>query len=307
MSQVVENLVAIEPKSFEPYEAAIESSGGVIAPIGPTVGALVWTDYARPDLLKFTLQKNPQLKWVQLPFAGVDAFADVLHHPVRFTSAKGSYREPVAEHALMLAMALGRKLADRARATEWGKKFAVSLYDSKVLIVGGGGITEELLILLAPFRADITVVRNRPIELAGATRTVTFEHLAEHLPNADFVILACALTDQTHQLFNRKLFATMKPTSYLVNIARGSVIHTDDLVEALNSSTIAGAAVDVTDPEPLPSGHPLWSADNILITPHTADTMAQVTSLFSIRLRENVAAYLGNGPWVGEVNPTLGY
>jgi phosphoglycerate dehydrogenase-like enzyme len=99
----------------------------------------------------------------------------------------------------------------------------------------------------------------------------------------------------------------MKPTSYLVNIARGPVVMTDDLVQALNEGVLAGAAVDVTDPEPLPEGHALWSAKNIIITPHTADTNAQVIKAFSIRIKENLAAYQGKGDWVGLVDPELGY
>jgi Phosphoglycerate dehydrogenase and related dehydrogenases len=104
--------------------------------------------------------KNPQLEWVQLPFAGVDAFADVLDAPVRFTSAKGSYKEPVAEHALALALALGRILPIRVKARTWGKSAATSFYDSNVLLIGAGGITEELIGMLRPFRAKISVCRN---------------------------------------------------------------------------------------------------------------------------------------------------
>lgn len=299
--------VAIEPKSFDSYEAAVKYGGGQVCKIGPDVGALIWTDYSRPQALVELLTKNPQLTWVQLPFAGVDAFFEALQFPVRFTSAKGSYREPVAEHALALALALCRALPERVRATTWGRKFAVSLYDSKILILGGGGISEELLSLLAPFRAQVTVVRNRPGNLVGAARTVGFAELDKHLPEADVVILAAALTDSTRHLFDASKFALMKSSSYLVNVARGPMVHTDDLIDALNAGKISGAALDVTDPEPLPAGHPLWGAKNILITPHTADTNEMVERMFSLRVVENVSAYLGFGPWVGNVDPKLGY
>ena len=307
MTAIDPNLVAIEPRSFADYEEAVLASGATPTNIGPNVGALVWTDYARPAGLAQLLKENPQLSWVQLPFAGVDAFDSVLNHPVRFTSAKGSYREPVAEHALMLCMALGRKIPERVRATSWGQKFAVSLYDANVLVVGAGGITEELIKLLAPFRSNVTVVRNQNLPLQGANRVVTLDKLQTELPEADFVILACALTDQTNGLFNSATLALMKPEAYLVNIARGPVVVTQDLLTALSQGVIAGAAIDVTDPEPLPEGHPAWSEPNLLITPHTADTNEQVKRLFSIRLRENVSAYLGAGEWVGVVNPNLGY
>jgi phosphoglycerate dehydrogenase-like enzyme len=300
-------LVSIEPKSFVEYEEAVTKAGATVSPLTSNVGALIWTDYARPAALAELLDANPQIEWVQLPFAGVDAFAEVLKRSTVFTSAKGSYREPVAEHALALCLALARKIPERVMAKTWGKKFAVSLYDSHVLIVGGGGIAEELISLLAPFKTRVSVVRKHPIQLSGATETVGFERLDEFVAIADFVVLAAALTDETLYLFDSRRFSLMKPTSYLVNIARGKMIEPAALQSALESSAIAGAAVDVTDPEPLPDGHPLWSTPNLIITPHTADTNAQVIRLFSLRIDENVKAWLGDRNWVGRVDQNLGY
>ena len=301
------SLVTIAPKSFPAYEQAVLDSGSVLSPLTGEVGAVIWTDYSDPNGLEKLLEENKQLEFVQLPFAGVDAFQNVLHFPVRFACAKGSYREPVAEHALMLALALGRVVRERVEARSWGRKFAASLYDANVLIVGAGGITEELLQQLAPFRCNITVVRNRAEHLEGATKTVQLAELDKHLPEADWVFLACSLTDRTRNLFNLDRFKKMKSSAYLINVARGAVVNTSDLVLALNDEVIAGSGVDVTDPEPLPDGHPLWTAKNVIITPHTADTNAQVIRLFSIRIQENLAAYRGLGDWVGLVDPELGY
>ncbi len=301
------SLVTIAPKSFPAYEQAVLDSGSVLSPLTEEVGAVIWTDYSDPKGLEKLLEENKQLEFVQLPFAGVDAFQNVLHFPVRFACAKGSYREPVAEHALMLALALGRVVRERVEARSWGRKFAASLYDANILIVGAGGITEELLKQLAPFRCNITVVRNRAEHLEGATKTVQLGELDEHLPEADWVFLACSLTESTRNLFNLERFKKMKSSAYLINVARGAVVNTSDLVTALNDEVIAGAGVDVTDPEPLPDGHSLWTAKNVIITPHTADTNAQVIRLFSIRIRENLAAYKGLGDWVGLVDPELGY
>jgi phosphoglycerate dehydrogenase-like enzyme len=304
------NLIALEPKQFPAYLVAIESSGGKVAPLGPEVRALVWTDYARPDLLAEAIDQNPQLEWVQLPFAGVDAFKAIIQLPLQFTSAKRSYSEPVAEHALMLAMALGRILPQRVRATSWGKKYADSLYDEEVLIVGGGGIAQELVKLLAPFRAKVSVVRNRPaepFETLGIAKVVGFESLMSEIPKAKFVILACALTDQTKGLFGTEVFAAMRPDSYLVNVSRGEVVDQDALLTALDSGEISGAALDVTYPEPLPDNHPLFGRDDVIITPHTADTMQIVQRLFADRLRVNVAAWINGKELVGLVDPKLGY
>jgi phosphoglycerate dehydrogenase-like enzyme len=304
------NFVALEPKQFPAYLEAIESAGAKVVPMGAEVRALVWTDYANPQGLAETLEANPQLEWVQLPFAGVDAFNQIIQGKPVFTSAKRSYSEPVAEHALMLCMALGRILPERIRATSWGKKHADSLFDAEVLIIGGGGIAEQLVEMLLPFRSKITVVRKRPEAsfLPGFSgRIVGFEELDAELPKAQFVVLACALTDETRFLFNSDRFALMRADSYLVNISRGEVVDQDALLAALSSGQIAGAATDVTYPEPLPEGHPMWSEPRLIITPHTADTLPQVTRLFSERLRVNVTAWLSGKELTGMVDKELGY
>jgi phosphoglycerate dehydrogenase-like enzyme len=304
------NFVALEPKQFPAYLEAIKSAGAKVVPMGAEVRALVWTDYANPQGLADTLEANPQLEWVQLPFAGVDAFNQIIQAKPVFTSAKRSYSEPVAEHALMLCMALGRILPERIRATSWGKKHADSLFDAEVLIVGGGGIAEQLVEMLLTFRSKITVVRKRPDSsfLPGFSgRIVGFEELDSQLPKAQFVVLACALTDETRFLFNSDRFALMRADSYLVNISRGEVVDQDALLVALSSGQIAGAATDVTYPEPLPKGHPMWSEPKLIITPHTADTLPQVTRLFSERLRVNVSAWLSGKELTGVVDKELGY
>ena len=302
------NLVAIEPKSFEAYEVAVAKAGGELAPLSPSVRALIWTDYSAADLLATTISENPQLEWVQLPFAGVDAFAKILDAPVRFTSAKGSYKEPVAEHALALALALGRLLPVRIKASSWGRRAAVSFYDSNVLLVGAGGITEELIGMLKPFRAKISVCRNdasKPVELAH--EVFGLEQLPQKISTADLVVIACALTDRTRGLFDYQLLSKMKPSAFLINVARGPIVKSADLLTALDKGFLAGAAVDVTDPEPLPAGHPMFGRDDLIVTPHTADTKEIVMRHFAIRLEHNVRAFLGQGEWLGEVDPSLGY
>jgi phosphoglycerate dehydrogenase-like enzyme len=305
---VANNFVAIEPKSFPEYEKALALGGAKLSPMGPDVRGLIWTDYSSPAALGELIDRNPQLEWVQLPFAGVDAFARQLDKKVLFTSAKGAYREPVAEHALMLALALGRKLPVRIKASSWGKREAFSFYDSKVLLIGAGGISEELTKLLAPFRAEITVVRNNAdLPFTGAKKVAGLDKLDSLIPEADLVIVTCALTEQTRGLINYQRLSLFKPTAYLVNVARGPIVVSDDLIRALDDGLLAGAGLDVTDPEPLPVGHAFFGRDDLILTPHTADTKEIVTRLFATRIEQNVKAFLGNGTWVGEVSPSLGY
>ena len=288
--------VAIAPEVREEFALAVMNAGAELAELDESVKGLVWTDYSRPKLLRETLDANPQLEWVQLPFAGVDAFADLFTRAPLFTSAKGAYSEPVAEHALALSLALARALPRRILAKSWGGKFAVSLYESRVLIVGSGGIAKELTKLLAPFACPVTVLGSKDID-----------RLHEELARADFVVLACALTERTRGLFDSIAFGSMKQTAYLVNVARGGVVNTQALIDALERGEIAGAGIDVTDPEPLPDGHPLWNAPNLIITPHTADTDAQVIRMFAERINQNVKAFCGSGEWVGVVDKQLGY
>ena len=312
MGSLTNPKIALEPRQFDQYFQAITESGGIISPLGPDVEALVWTDYSAPDQLAELLAVNPQLRWVQLPFAGVDAFSSIIssYPKVVITSAKRSYSEPVAEHALMLCMALGRKIPERVRATSWGSKYADSLFDEELVIVGGGGIAQQLVELLAPLRTRVTVVRKRPtepFESSEFSKVVGFENLDKSLANAKFVVLACALTDETRFLMDAQRFSLMRSDAYLVNVARGEVVNQDDLVRALKTGQIAACATDVTYPEPLPESHEMWQLDNLLITPHTADTMPIVTRLFAKRLRENVTNWLAQQPLVGTVDYELGY
>lgn len=294
-------------------EAAL-SGGAEIGTLGPNTRGLIWLSYGGADTLALTLQTHPSIEWVQLPFAGVDAFADLLavyaDRPLPlWTSAKGAYSQPVAEHALALTLALLRVIPERARATSWprGLKTGTSLFGLSVVIVGAGGIAVELIRLLEPFGVHVTIVRRSAGEVPGAERSVTAERLREVLPGADVVVIAAASTAGTRRMFSSAEFAVMKSSAVLVNIARGDIIDSDALLEALATRQIAGAGLDVTDPEPLPEGHPLWTAPNILITPHSADTPAMTMPLLADRIRDNVAAFVGDGRFIGIVDPRAGY
>jgi phosphoglycerate dehydrogenase-like enzyme len=305
--------VAVLPTPQPEYLAAIALGGGVAVELADNTDGLVWTDSQSPHALGEILRSHPNLSWVQLPFAGVDNFKEVFSNvlsssrAITFTSAKGAYREPVAEHALTLALALARVLPERIRANTWGRKFAASLYDSNVVIVGGGGIAEELIRLLSPFRAEITVVRRTPTDMEGVDCVLPLTGLNAALPAADFVFLAAALTDETKGLFDDSRFGLMKASSYLVNIARGAMVDSQALERALTNGVIAGAGIDVTDPEPLPDGHELWSTPNLIITPHTADTPEMCIRLLSERIVHNVSALQTEKPLLGLVNLKLGY
>ena len=270
---------------------------------------LVWTGGNVAEDLRGVLAAHPDIAWVQLPLAGVEALAEtgVIDRQRQWTSAKGAYAEPVAEHALALLLAGLRQLPMRARARSWGAPAAATLFDQPVTVVGGGGLATELLRLLEPFRSPVTIVRQRPEPLAGAARTVGTDRLAGALAGARAVVLMLALTPRTRKLIGRAELAAMERDAWLVNVARGGVVNTGALVDALRSGQIGGAALDVTDPEPLPDGHPLWDLPNCLITPHTADTEEMRRTLLGRRIAENVRRLAAGQELVGLVDPDLGY
>ncbi|MCJ1694748.1 D-isomer specific 2-hydroxyacid dehydrogenase family protein [Rathayibacter caricis] len=303
--------VAVLPRTKDVFTRAIEDGGGRVVGLDGTPDALLWLSYGRVDELEDVLEQHPSIRWVQLPWAGVDAFASTLRSATRpgltWTSAKGAYSEPVAEHALALTLALLRSLPERARATSWGAKHAATLHRARVVVVGAGGIAQELLRLLSVFDAHVTVVRRRADPVPGAERTVTGDGLAEVVADADVLILAAAATGGTRHLVDAELLSRLAPHAVLVNIARGTLVDTDALVAALAEGRLAGAALDVTDPEPLPDGHPLWSEPRCLITPHSADTPEMTAPLLAERVRMNTAAFAAGEDLVGVVDPDAGY
>jgi phosphoglycerate dehydrogenase-like enzyme len=301
--------VAIGPKPGRFAVAAVEKGGGTVVDIGDQPDVVVWLDAADASGLAAALQMAPQAKWVQLPFAGVEKFveAGVLTPDRTWTSAKGAYGRPVAEHALTLALAGLRLLPTRIQARSWGTPAGTSLYDQKVTILGGGGITHFLLEQLAPFGVEATVVRRQAEPVPGAARTVTMSELHEVLPEALVVFLALALSPTTTGIIGAPELDLMDGGAWLVNVARGRHVKTDDLVAALGSGSIAGAALDVTDPEPLPDGHPLWDMPNCIITPHTADTIEMIRPLLGERIRENVERYAAGQELIGLVDVETGY
>ena len=293
----------------ESAEKAVRNGGGEPAEADARADALVWLNPGDIDGLRAALSAASNARWVQLPFAGVERVAaSGLFDPARtWTSAKGAYAEPVAEHALALALAGLRLLRRRIMARSWGEPAGISLYDQPVTILGGGGITARLLELLAPLRVTATVVRRHPDPFPGAARTVGQADLHQALAGAQVVFLALALTPETTGIIGADELAAMRPGAWLVNVARGGHVDTAALVAALTAGTIGGAALDVTDPEPLPDGHPLWQLENCIITPHTADTTEMIVPLLARRIEENVIRFAAGEPLVGVVDPSLGY
>ncbi|GAA2907635.1 D-isomer specific 2-hydroxyacid dehydrogenase family protein [Streptosporangium fragile] len=289
-------------------EAAVAAGGGAVVPPAEANG-LVWLIPGEPELLRSALDDHPGIGWVQFPWAGVEKFAatDVFHRPVTFTCAKGSFAGQVGEHALMLMLACLRNLARQARTPRWCPVDPRSLSGQRVTILGGGGIATELVRILQPFGCRLTVLRRRPDKVEGADETLPSSALHTVLPETDILVLALALTAETRHVVGAAELALLPAHAAVVNVARGAHIDTDALVDALRSGTIAAAGLDVTDPEPLPEGHPLWDDPRALITSHCADSAEYVTRMFCERVERNVRNLRSGRSLEGVIDPATGY
>ncbi|HEX7168111.1 MAG TPA: NAD(P)-dependent oxidoreductase, partial [Acidimicrobiales bacterium] len=242
--------IAIGPEPIAAYASdAVTRAGGVVVPLGDAA-ALVWASPGNVDELAAAVASAPHLQWIHLRWAGVEEFAGRgLFDPSKvWTCGKGVFAEPVAEHALALALAGLRDLPQRIGATTWQAQSGVSLYDGRATILGGGGIAEALAALLAPMRVELTVVRRSGAPFAGAARVLTPDRADEAFTGADVVFVALALTGETDGFVDERRLRLMEPHAWLVNVGRGRHVVTDDLVRVLRDGAIGGAALDVTEP-----------------------------------------------------------
>jgi phosphoglycerate dehydrogenase-like enzyme len=301
--------IALAPEGTREWLGEAVEQGGATVVDAADANGLVWTAVSDAAGLRTVLEANPQIEWVQLPWAGIEPYADVVgsHAERTWTCGKGVYAEPVAEHALALALAGLRQVGRYARSTSWSLGTGVNLLGARVVLLGGGGIATSLLRLLGPFDCDITVVRRSPQPMDGARRVVGEAEVDAALDGATLVVLALALTPETTGILDRRRLELLAPDAWVVNVARGAHIVTADLVGVLAEGRIGGAALDVTDPEPLPEGHPLWSEPRCIITPHTANTIDMAIPLLSERVRANVRRRVAGETLLGLVDPAARY
>jgi phosphoglycerate dehydrogenase-like enzyme len=234
----------------------------------------MWRTIMGREVLR-RLPDLPKLDWVHTSSAGIDhpSFGKLLERGVTLTNAAGVNGGVIAQHVLALMLAHARRLHTYASFQSWRifhRLECDELDGATVLVIGLGGIGREVARLSAAFNMRVLGVRQRPEPVPHVDRLIAPPDLPAALPEADFLVLACPLTDATRGLINAQALVRMKPSAYLINVARGPVVDAAALTEALRERRIAGAALDVFDREPLPPDSPLWSAPNLTITPHTA-------------------------------------
>lgn len=260
------------------------------------------------------LQRAPRLRWFHCSSAGVDPLLcpEFLASDVVMTCAKGTPVGPLlAEHAFALILSLTRGIAACARLNRWdgssdGARRAYELGGKTLGIVGYGGVGKALAKRARAFDMDVIAVRRHP-EPGGPVEQWGTERFGEMLSRADIVVTTVPHTPETEGLFGAAAFARMKDSALLITIGRGQTVQTNALVDALNSGTIAGAGLDVVDPEPLPADHPLWRCPNTIITPHMAGNAPERAARNEALVLDNLRRYVAGQPLLSTVDKQLGY
>ncbi len=265
------------------------------------------------------LEAATNLRWVQASSAGVDrylALSELIEQRgVVLTNMQGAYGPAIADHVFAMVLSLSRDLrfyAEQQAQAQWtrsspdGQPFA--LEGLTMLVVGLGGIGTDVAERAHGF--GMRVIATRRSDSGGPAfveRVGKPDELLSMLPQADVVAICVPLTPETERLFDARAFAAMKPGAIVVNIARGKVVDTQALLEALESGRLRGACLDVTEPEPLPADHPLWRAKGVLITPHVAASAKLSEERAWQLLRENVRRFGAGEPLYNVVDLKAGY
>lgn len=275
----------------------------------------VYLGYCTPAIVRGA----PKLRWLQHYGVGVEGCAMLPEsqdgHFI-LTNNQHYSAPPIAEHVIAMMMLLTRGLAQSHAAQlqeDWGRAAAsatpmIEVKDKTMLVAGLGGIGTEVARRAHGLGMHVIATRNSSRE---GPDFVEYVGLADELQTlaarADVIVNALPLTRETTALFNRGFFAVLKPGSYFISVGRGRSTVTDDLVAALQSGQLAGAGLDVTDPEPLPKGHPLWRIPNVIITPHNSSTSDRAQERRWIVIRENLRRYIAGEKMLNLVNIEKGY
>ncbi|MDT0156045.1 2-hydroxyacid dehydrogenase [Microbacterium sp. ARD32] len=246
---------------------------------------------------------------VQSQSIGYDGVDELLPPGMPYANAASVHEASTAELAVGLMIAAQRqfpRFADAQRRGEWAPVFAESLADRRVLLVGFGGVGKAIAQRLAPFEVQLTAIassaRTERVDGVGEVAVHGIDELPALLADAEIVGLSLPDTPETRHLFDAELIAHMAPNALLVNVGRGPLVDTDALVRALTEGRIR-AASDVFEPEPLPAGHPLWSAPNLLITPHGGGASTAMNPRMAKLIRTQIERMLAGEPPLNVVIP----
>jgi phosphoglycerate dehydrogenase-like enzyme len=258
---------------------------------------------------------NKRLRYYQSIGAGVDSILtqELVESDVPLASEKGGVGIHLAEHAFALLLGLTRGLHTAIRQPDYSLRepirlLQLELYDLTMGIVGFGGTGREVARRALGFGMRVIAVDIEDVAPEPGVEAIWKpDRMGDLLGAADAVVICLPLTKATHHLFTRDLFRKMKKTAYLVNVTRGAIIYGDDLAKALDEGTIAGAGLDVTDPEPLPATHPLWKHPRAIVTPHTAGGSPRRAQRVIDTFCENLRRMRAGQPLIALIDKRKGY
>lgn len=256
----------------EDVELRIVEAGELGSALPGTDVLLLWDFFSRA--LKSEFGHADSLKWIHAAAAGVDSliFDKLSASEVVVTNARGIFDRPIAEfvlnYILLHAKNSLRSLEDQRNST-WNRRSTKNLAGSQAMIVGTGSIGREIAKVLKALDVNVSGAGSHArTGDADFGTVVDSAQLSSHLSGVDWVVNIAPLTDKTKNLIDARVFAAMDTSAFFVNVGRGEAVVTSDLVDALSAGQISGAGLDVFDEEPLPADHPLWQADNVIVTPH---------------------------------------
>jgi len=259
---------------------------------------LVVTDF-RTGLLERCWPAHHNIKWVHATSAGVDAllFPALVKSDLLLTNARGVFDLGIAEYVLGAVLMFAKDTFGNLRhqhAHRWQHRETELIRGKQALIIGAGSIGGEVARLLSALGLEVTGVARSARDTPHFKQVVANDDLEEHLPKADYVVVTAPLTPATEGLINHQTLALMKPQAVLINVGRGAVVVTDDLVEALQQRVIAGAALDVVEPEPLPAQHPLWDMPNVMISAHMSGDFVGWRDALGEQFKANLEHWLAD-------------
>ncbi len=272
----------------------------------PNTDILVVTDF-RTGLLERCWPAKHRIKWVHATSAGVDAllFPALVNSNVLLTNARGVFDLGIAEYVLGAVLLFAKDTLGNLRhqrAHQWQHRETELIRGKQALIIGAGSIGGEVARLLGALGLEVTGVARSAREAPNFQQVVANDDLDMYLPSADYVVITAPLTAATEGLINRRRLALMQPHAVLINVGRGAVVVTEDLVEALQQQTIAGAALDVVEPEPLPEQHALWEMPNVMLSAHMSGDFVGWRRALGEQFKANLARWLAGEDLFNQVD-----
>ncbi|MDT4763045.1 D-2-hydroxyacid dehydrogenase [Sphaerochaeta sp. PS] len=246
------------------------------------------------------LPKAKNLKWLQAASAGVLQYADkglYVNKDCILTTASGTYGRQIGDHVLGMIIAFNHQFLtyhNQMKTKIWARYFPTNdIWESTILIIGFGDIGQNVARLAKAYGMRVIALKRTPTDKpAYVDELLTVEHLDRMLPTADYVVVCTASTPETEKIIDARRIGLMKQGSYIINVARGSLVDQEAVIEALEKGKLGGAGFDATEPEPLPPENKLWSLPNVLITPHSSGLSPRGPSkMFSI-FADNLKHYL---------------